>query len=349
MHDVPRRDVELRVEVGSAEVADGPLIDGEFPGHRADDQAIRAPRRLERAAEDVVAAHLVHRHRAGELDVRFVGAQPHVLAHRELQILHLQAVEEEALEFGAQSLRPNQRRVDQVLHPRLVEVHDALVHEIGEVQHAGGNGAATRQGCAEHRPGERHTATRGEREIASQVQRLELRRRDIQREHRLRQPLEPHVPAQLGAPAIRHRANRIHADRVPVQGEAAVDIRVPHVERGDGRRGLADFEAATQLRRRPGATDPEVCGKHAFDLPDRRRDGSEHAEVHAVGARLHGKRIGKLTVSDRNERQIQRQVGGHVEHLLPRPPQVHLAVQPPVPVVEISVHERRAERTERCI
>src|SRR5206468_10017148 len=101
-------DVELRIQIGSAEVANRSLRHNELARHRAEDQAVRAARRLERAAEEIVAVHLVDGERAGQLNVRFVGAQPHVLAHRELQILDLQAVEEEALELRSQPLDANQ-------------------------------------------------------------------------------------------------------------------------------------------------------------------------------------------------------------------------------------------------
>jgi len=174
MHHVARFDIERRIEIGRAEVLHRPTPDDELARHRPDDQPVRAARCLQRAAQDVVVANLVDRDRARQLDVRFVRPQPHILAHRQLQVSDLQAVEEEALELRAEPLRADQRRVDEILHPRFVEVHDALVDEIGKVQHALRDGAAPRERRAEHRARQGHATARGKGEITAQIQRLEL-------------------------------------------------------------------------------------------------------------------------------------------------------------------------------
>ena len=349
MHDVLCRDVQRGVEIGRPKVLHGSLRHDELARHRSDDQAIGATRCLQGATQEIRALDLVHPHGAGQLDVRFVGAQPDVFAHRQLQIAHLQTVEEQALELGAQPLHTDQRRVDQVLHPRLVEVHDALIYEVGEVQHARRDRTASGQCRAEHRAGQGHPAARGEREIAAQIQRLELGRRDVQREYRFGEPLQPHVAGQFRVALSARRGDAVHADRVAPQRQSTVHIRIAHVQCGNRGRCMADLETTPQLRRLPRAADAEIRGEDAFDLPHRCRDRREHAEIDAVGAGLHRQGVGQLPVGHRHEREIERQAGGDVQDLLSRPPQVHLAVQPVVAIVDDPVHKRRAERAERGI
>ena len=266
MDDVVGFDIERGIEIRRAEVLHCPPLDDELARHRSDDQPVRAARRLQRAAEQVVVAHLVDRDRSRQLDVRFVGPEPHILAHRQLQVPDLEAVEEEALELRAEPLRADQRRVDEVLYPRLVQVHDALVDEIGEMQHTRRDRAASGERRAEHRTRQRHAAARRQGEIAAQIERLELGRRDVQREDRLGEPFQAHEPGQLRVPAFTRRGDAVHADRVAPERQAAVHVRIAHVERGDRGRRMADFEAAPEPRRFPRPADTEVGVEDAFDV-----------------------------------------------------------------------------------
>ena len=145
------------------------------------------------------------------------------------------------MEFGAKALRANQRGINQVLHPRLVEVDDPLIHEIGEVQHAGRDGAAAGQRSAKHGAGQRHPPTRGQRKIAFQVERPEFRRCDVQREHGLRQTIEAHVTGDFRMAPLAHRSDRVDTDRVTTQRQVAVDVGVADVQRGNGRSSIVDI------------------------------------------------------------------------------------------------------------
>jgi len=84
-------------------------------------------------------------------------------------------------------------------------------------------------------------------------------------------------PLSSGAPAIRH--GPIVSTRIvsPLQGESAVDIRVPPREpQGSSAAALPISRLPRSCGCPPGAAGFRGRGKHAFDLSDRRGDGSEH-------------------------------------------------------------------------
>src|SRR5207253_7991024 len=119
---------------------------------------------------------------AGELDVRLGGAQPDVAPHLELEIVDPEAVQEDALKLRAQALLLDdgrQRRVGQ-----LVQVHDAFLHEVGKIQHAGRDVRTPRERRPEYRARQRQPAARRDGDVVLQVQRPELVRGDAQVEYR---------------------------------------------------------------------------------------------------------------------------------------------------------------------
>ncbi len=104
MHDMLRLDVESGVLIGGTEVPHRPVGDHELARHRPHLEAVSPPHRLQRAAHEVLVALLGEPRGAGELDVRFVRAEPHVASHFELEVLDPQAVEKHVLELGAEPL-----------------------------------------------------------------------------------------------------------------------------------------------------------------------------------------------------------------------------------------------------
>src|SRR2546426_8185109 len=103
---------------------------------------------------------------------RSIGAQPDVASHLELQLVDAETVEEHVLELRAEPLPLDdggERGVGE-----LVQVHDALLHQVREIQHPGGDLRVTGERRAEHRSLEREPTARGDGDVVLQVERLEL-------------------------------------------------------------------------------------------------------------------------------------------------------------------------------
>src|SRR5216110_1626505 len=113
------------------------------------------------------------------------------------------------------------------------------------------------------------TPARGHGEIASQIERFEIGRVDVERQNRLGQPFEPHVTGELGLAALAGRGEAVDANRVAPQREAAVHVRVANIEGRDRGCGIPDLEAAAQQWSFPRAANSKIGAEDASDLPHR--------------------------------------------------------------------------------
>ena len=99
---------------------------------------------------------------------------------------------------------------------------------------------------------------------------------------------------------------------------------------------------------------PSTCtsaARRPADAADGRRDGLEHAEVHAVGVGA-GPRAGRRSARCSHSRQRRGPAGGGprpARDVLARAPEVEVGVEPPVGVVEHALHEGRLEVAEAAV
>ena len=193
-HHVLRLDVERGIQVGRAEIADVAAHHLEVAGEARDRaQAVVAPHRVQRAVHPVRRPHLLHPQLAVELDVGFRRPEPEVVAHGQAEVAHPYRLQHPRREVRAESPPPHQRRVHERQVLRVLEVDDALVDQVGEVEGPLVGGHVPRHHEAVERSRHGEPAARGEQQEVALLDGAEPVEPRQQVEHRPVEPLELHV------------------------------------------------------------------------------------------------------------------------------------------------------------
>src|SRR5581483_10325792 len=137
--DVHRGDVELRVELRVAAERDrAGLLDGERPLHNPEIQHIRTARRADGSSEGQGPGSISRQTGRGDLDgaaqvdVGFRGLEPRVGAQINRHVVEIEASDQFWRAIWQQTSIYEERRVNQVIELRIVEIHNLLLIEIRE-------------------------------------------------------------------------------------------------------------------------------------------------------------------------------------------------------------------------